>query len=77
MLVKVGGFDSEDDPFLGFAIDPGFVVIFERKFVDVLISAFCCVANNFAANAKIAIVILRVLNRHRYFWAEPHVAVFH
>src|SRR5687767_9705145 len=77
VFVKVGWFDSEDNPSLCFAIGPGFVVIFEGKFVDMLISTFCGVTNNFATNAEIAIHIIWVLYRHCRLWASLHIAVFH
>src|SRR5688572_8990924 len=75
--VEVGRFDSEDDPLLVLAGFPGFVIVFEGKFIDVLICAFCCVTYNFAANTEIAITVVRILNRHRYFWTSLHVFIFH
>src|SRR6185503_13267956 len=75
VFVKMCWLDLEDDPLLSFAIRPGFVVIFEGKFVDVFICTFCGVTNNFAANAEIAIEIVGVLDGHRHFWTSPHVFI--
>ena len=71
----MGRLDLEDDPLLGFAIGPGFVVVFEGKFIDVFICAFRCVTNNFAANAEIAIHIVWVLDGHGHFRTDPHVFI--
>src|SRR3990172_1052022 len=77
MEVKVSRFDLEDDPLLSCELGPGFVVVTDRKHIDVFICAFCGVADNFAANAEITIGLVRVLNGHRHFWTYFHVPVFH
>jgi len=75
VFVKMSWLDLEDDPLLGFAIGPGFIVVFDGKFVDMFICAFCCVTNNFAANAKIAIKIIRVLDGHGNLWTDSHILI--
>jgi len=55
VLVKVKWLDLVDDPLLSFAMVEGFVIVFERKLVDVLIRTFSDVFRNFPADLKITI----------------------
>ena len=55
MLVKVSRLDLVDDPLLSFAMVEWFVIVFERKLVDVLIRTFSGVFRNFPADLKITI----------------------
>src|SRR5687767_5399705 len=75
VFVKMSWLDLEDDPLLSFSIGPGFIVVFDGKFVDVFICAFCCVTNNFAANAEISIKIVRVLDGHGNLWTYSHILI--
>ena len=70
------GLDPEDDPPLSLSVFPGLVIVFERKPVDVLICTFSCKFNNFTAHTQIAILIGRILNRHRNARTSFHVLIF-
>jgi len=68
--------DPESDPSLIFLTYPGFVIIFERELINVLICTFSCITNNFATDAKITIGIVRVLDGHCHIWTGFHITVF-